>query len=42
MIGLTDYNILTKSVSKDKNKVFFKKIDKLIKKRIGHKELGIN
>ena len=37
MIGLTDYNILTKSVSKDKNKVFFKKIDKLIKKKIGHK-----
>ena len=33
MIGLTDYNILTKSVSKDKNKVFFKKIDKLIKKK---------
>ena len=37
MIGLTDYNILTKSVSKDNNKVFFKKIDKLIKKKIGHK-----
>ena len=26
MIGLTDYNILTKSVSKDNNKFFFKKI----------------
>ena len=37
MIGLTDYNILIKSVSKDNNKVFFKKIDKLIKKKIGHK-----
>ena len=37
MIGLTDYNILIKSVSKDNNKVFFKKIEKLIKKKIGHK-----
>ena len=37
MIELTDYNVLTKSVSKDNNKVFFKKIDKLIKKKIGHK-----
>ena len=37
MIGSTDYNNLTKSVSKDNNKVFFKKIDQLIKKKIGYK-----
>ena len=34
---IIDYKNLSKSVSKDSNKIFFKKIDQLIKKSIGHK-----
>ena len=34
---IIDCKNLSKSVSKDSNKIFFKKIDQLIKKSIGHK-----